>query len=204
MCEVGRRRYFGVERFDRLAQQGDRRRHAHTLPGLLNVGIGDAVLDYRDLIKVTSRLVVDHRAMVEVLRRAIFNVLAHNRDDHAKNHSFLMGADGRWTLSPAYDIGFSSGPSGQHQLTVAGEGRAPEYTHVRELAQLGGVMESELRMLIEAVSDAIATWDVTAKRWGIAPQRRRTISAQLARVRAAFGMPSARRSNASGRPSASG
>jgi serine/threonine-protein kinase HipA len=42
----------------------------------------------------------------------VFNVLAHNRDDHSKNFSYLMDKDGQWKLSPAYDLTFSSGSRG--------------------------------------------------------------------------------------------
>lgn len=36
-------------------------------------------------------------------RRAVFNVLISNTDDHLRNHAFLHAPDG-WTLSPAYDL----------------------------------------------------------------------------------------------------
>jgi serine/threonine-protein kinase HipA len=37
----------------------------------------------------------------------IFNVLTHNCDDHTKNFSFLMNQDGKWFLSPAFDLCYS-------------------------------------------------------------------------------------------------
>ena len=37
----------------------------------------------------------------------VFNVIAQNVDDHAKNFSFLMNQKGRWSLAPAYDLTFS-------------------------------------------------------------------------------------------------
>lgn len=36
-------------------------------------------------------------------RRMVFNVLAKNKDDHAKNFSFIH-KDGKWHLAPAYDL----------------------------------------------------------------------------------------------------
>lgn len=186
LFEAAARRYFGVARFDRLAQDADRRRHVHTLAGLLNVGL-DAALDYRHLIRATSQLVADHAATCEVVRRAVFNVLAHNRDDHAKNHAFLMEADGRWRLTPAYDLTFSAGPNGEHHLTVAGAGGAPTLSHIHELAELGGVTATELYAIVEQVSDAIATWDATARHYGVRLGRRRAISKVLDAVRLAFG-----------------
>ena len=36
-----------------------------------------------------------------MFRLAVFNVIAHNRDDHGKNVTYLMNAKGEWRLSPA-------------------------------------------------------------------------------------------------------
>ena len=42
-------------------------------------------------------------------RRMCFNVYAHNRDDHAKNFSFLYEEEKKcWRLSPAYDLTYST------------------------------------------------------------------------------------------------
>ena len=47
-----------------------------------------------------------------MFRRLVFNVVVRNQDDHTKNISFLMGRDGRWALSPAYDMSFAYNPYG--------------------------------------------------------------------------------------------
>lgn len=39
----------------------------------------------------------------QLWRRMVFNLLASNTDDHARNHGFLRGAEG-WRLSPAFDM----------------------------------------------------------------------------------------------------
>jgi serine/threonine-protein kinase HipA len=46
-------------------------------------------------------------AMEEIFRRMVFNVLAHNCDDHTKNFSFMMDREGNWSLSPAFDLCYS-------------------------------------------------------------------------------------------------
>jgi serine/threonine-protein kinase HipA len=40
---------------------------------------------------------------VELFRRMAFNAMVTNNDDHPRNHAMLQ-VDGRWRLSPAYDI----------------------------------------------------------------------------------------------------
>ena len=41
----------------------------------------------------------------------VFNVLAGNIDDHARNFSFIMNRAGKWSLAPAYDMVYSIDPS---------------------------------------------------------------------------------------------
>lgn len=40
----------------------------------------------------------------ELHRRLMFTVLVQNADDHLRNHGFLAVRDGKWRLSPAFDI----------------------------------------------------------------------------------------------------
>jgi hypothetical protein len=66
-----------------------------------------------------------HRRGGEGYALACFNVLAHNRDDHAKNFSFLLNDRNAWVFAPAYDLTFSDGPAGEQSTMVMGEGRNP-------------------------------------------------------------------------------
>lgn len=77
------------------------------------------------LHKLTRLMTRDSTQVLQMFRLMVFNVLTRNRDDHAKNHAFLMGASGEWRLSPDYDLTYSSGPGGEHSADIAGEGRAP-------------------------------------------------------------------------------
>jgi serine/threonine-protein kinase HipA len=40
----------------------------------------------------------------ELYRRMIFTILVSNKDDHLKNHGFLYVGEGRWRLSPMFDV----------------------------------------------------------------------------------------------------
>ena len=42
--------------------------------------------------------------MAELYRRILFMILVSNTDDHLKNHGLLHVGEGRWVLSPAFDI----------------------------------------------------------------------------------------------------
>jgi serine/threonine-protein kinase HipA len=51
-----------------------------------------------------SALTRDQREVDEMFRRMVFNVLCGNRDDHVRNHAFLMASENQWRMSPAYDL----------------------------------------------------------------------------------------------------
>lgn len=54
----------------------------------------------------------------------VFNVLAHNRDDHGKNFSYIYDdTEKRYKLSPAYDLTYSFSINNEHATTVNGKGR---------------------------------------------------------------------------------
>jgi serine/threonine-protein kinase HipA len=41
--------------------------------------------------------------LAQLFRRVVFNVAISNRDDHLRNHGFILMPDG-WRLSPAFDL----------------------------------------------------------------------------------------------------
>lgn len=88
--------FFATRRFDRI---GKNRLHAHTASGLLHADHRTPSLEYEDLIALTLRLTRDVREAEKMFRLAVFNVLGHSRDDHAKNFTFLMDEAGNWSLS---------------------------------------------------------------------------------------------------------
>ena len=145
--------YFGVKRFDRLS--GNRRLHMHTFANLIHSNFRVPSTDYEQLIQVTALLTRNPADVNRAFRRAVFNVAAHNRDDHAKNFAFLMDRDGSWTLSPAYDLIYSAGPAGEHTMTVAGEGQSPDRSHLLDLAQRIEIDGKSALEMIERVNAAL-------------------------------------------------
>lgn len=115
-AELWGERYFAVKRFDR---QGNQRQHMHSLSGLLHRNFSDFNLSIDDFLSVTKNLTGSVSETLEALRRALFNRVFYNMDDHAKNHSYLMNAQGKWTLSPAYDLTFSD-TLGVHPMSWLG------------------------------------------------------------------------------------
>jgi serine/threonine-protein kinase HipA len=148
-------RFFGVERFDR---RGNHRYHVHTFGNLIQANFRIPSCDYRQLLEVTRILTRNHQDVLECYRRMVFNVLAHNRDDHVKNFAFRLTDEGNWELAPAYDLVFAPGPGGEHTMTVAGEGRAPARSHLLQLAGPAGLSSREAQSILDEVASAAARW----------------------------------------------
>ena len=158
-----KKKFFGIERFDR---DGDRRIHMHSLSGLLHADHRTSSLDYDALLKATQILTRDATEVERAFRLACFNVLARNRDDHAKNVSFLLDdATGQWTLAPAYDLTFSSGPGGEQSMTVMGEGKSPDAEHLRALAKKHDLRNG--KAILAEVQAAVAQWSQHADAAGL-------------------------------------
>ena len=169
--------FFAVERFDR---RGAGRVHMHTAAGMLDVDFRQPSTDYENLHKLVRWTTRHAGDQDEMFRRMAFNVLAHNRDDHLKNHAFLMDAGGGWRLSPAYDVSFSDGPGGEHHLAIAGEGRRPGRKHVEAVGQALGMKPATIAALIDPVRAAIADWPRHADAAGVPSRRAKQIAGYFA------------------------
>jgi serine/threonine-protein kinase HipA len=173
--DSGRDRVFGVRRFDR---DGGRRFHVHTFGNLIHADFRVPSMDYLDLLKVTAVLTRDDRDRVQAFRRMVFNVLAHNRDDHVKNFAFLLDdGTGAWRLSPAYDLIFAAGPGGEHSMTVAGEGRHPDRTSIRTVAARTGIPDAVCGRVLDEVAKAVLDWPRFAEEAGVTAAVRDEIGA---------------------------
>ncbi len=171
--------YFGVKRFDKM---NGKRTHVHTISGLLHVDHRVPSLDYETIMKATMWLTKDHRECEKQFRASVFNVLSHNRDDHAKNFSFVMNTDGKWLISPSYDLTFSSGPSGEHCSTVMGEGKKPSLDNLLKLAEVGGIKKQRAMQIISEVKLAISDWNNIGKNAGVSSDSLKMIKSRLDRV----------------------
>lgn len=109
-------RYFAIERFD-FAPDG-KKRHVLTAAALLKTDFRKQDVDYINLLALTGYLTQDPDQVEEMFRRMVMNLVAVNKDDHAKNFSFLCD-DGKWSLAPAYDITYSPlGSNGEHATSL--------------------------------------------------------------------------------------
>jgi serine/threonine-protein kinase HipA len=85
----------------------------------------------------------------------IFNIVIGNKDDHAKNFSFIL-KDDKWKLSPAYDLTPNFGFNGNHSTTILGKGN-PEDKDIFELAKRHGFEKKNISLLIEEFRSVATT-----------------------------------------------
>jgi serine/threonine-protein kinase HipA len=141
-------KYFGSRRFDRKAN--GEKVFMISASGLLNANHRMPVLDYNNLMQATLELTRDYREVEKMFRLMCFNVFAHNRDDHAKNFSFLH-ENGCWQVSPAYDLVYNSGIgiTNEHATMIDGEGKNPGKENILSVAKKVGLGERRANEIME-------------------------------------------------------
>jgi len=168
--------HFSTRRFDR---EGKRRVHVHSASGLLYADIRIPTLDYEDLIKLTRFLTRDQRECKAMFTLAVFNVLAHNRDDHARQFSFIMQRDGTWHMAPAYDLTWSAGPSGEHSSTVLGHGKDIGREQLIALATKADIKDQDAGQIIDRAQSAITNWKTYAADYDVSKSSTTVIARSL-------------------------
>lgn len=156
--------HFLTRRFDRAS--GGRRIHVHTFSGLTHTPVREP-MEYGELLELTRGLVGGDAVVAEIFRRAAFNILAGNDDDHGRNHAFLMDADGQWSLAPAYDLNPASNPlsSGLRAGTIAGKAIGIRREDLLRFADDHGIESAEHHL--REVEAAIKAWPEYAQAAGI-------------------------------------
>ena len=157
-------RYFGIKRFDR---KNNKRYHVHTLGGLTHSYFKLPQSSYEILLKVALDLTKNRQDLIKAYKQMIFNVAANNRDDHVKNFSFMLNDNWEWTITPAYDITFSSGPGGQHSMDIAGEAQSPGQNDILELGKKTGLSKNDIIPIIEQITTVVTQWSKYAQKVGI-------------------------------------
>ena len=139
--------FFASRRFDRPVNKT----HMVSVSGLLEASHREPALDYKHLFKLSWILSKDIEEQKRVFDLMCFNVFSHNQDDHSKNFSFIYNVtEGKWKLSPAYDITYSMTAWNEQSTTVNGKGKNITAEDMIELGLQSGL---EKEYLIRRTSD---------------------------------------------------
>jgi serine/threonine-protein kinase HipA len=154
--------FFAVQRFDRLKKQ---KLHVISLGGMLEASHREPCLDYTDLLKAVHFATKNFQDVERAFRLMVFNVLAHNKDDHVKNFAFVFTGQ-HWQLAPAFDLTFSGGVNNQHTTAIAGQGN-PELSALQQVAKGAGIKHA--KQIMDEVYTAVSQWRRFASEQGVTP-----------------------------------
>ncbi len=167
LIEENGRAHFLTKRFDRANGE---KVHMQTLCAVAHYDYRLLrAYSYEQAFNVMRTLRLPYSQAQEMFRRLVFNVVVRNQDDHTKNISFLMDKNGKWRLSPAYDMGFAYNPDGgwtaQHQMSINGKFDEINRDDLLELARKNNIKEAA--EIIEQVSTVASGWGTIARDCGV-------------------------------------
>lgn len=181
LIEQGAFGHLLVRRFDR---EGTRRFHLHSLGGMHHVDYNlPGAFSYEQFLRTILTLGLGYPALEEAYRRAVFNVVAVNQDDHVKNVSFLMDETGEWRLAPAYDLTFARGRgfTRVHQMSLHGKQDGFEREDLLALGAFAGI-KADGAAIVDTVVEAVASWPAYAEEARVPQEENRFIEAHFRRV----------------------
>lgn len=171
--------FFAVQRFDR---DTNRKIHFLSLAGYAYANHRVPCLDYGSgVLAATKKISKSDKEVEKAFRLMLFNVLAHNKDDHSKNFAYLLDptASGAWQLAPAFDLTFSTGMSNQHTTSINGSGN-PEFTDLEKVARQWKI--KNWLQILDEVRSAIARWPEFASHYGMTKDRIKTVQQVMAGI----------------------
>jgi serine/threonine-protein kinase HipA len=150
---------FASKRFDYInTKEGLKKIHIVSAGGLLEVSHRVPALDYDHLLKLTLRLTQSMAEVKKMFRLMVFNVAIGNKDDHAKNFSYLYDEETQsWRLCPAYDLTKNEGMAGEHTTTINGKGKNISHQDLLEVGKRIGISAHNSKEMIEQVLDVVKT-----------------------------------------------
>jgi HipA-like C-terminal domain./HipA-like N-terminal domain. len=163
LIEENGRAHFITKRFDRINGE---KVHMQTLCGIAHYDYRLLrAYSYEQAFNVMRGLHLTYKEAQEMFRRIVFNVVVRNQDDHTKNISFLMDKQGKWRLSPAYDMGYAYNPKGSwtsiHQMSINGKFDNITKKDLLECATKNSIKDAP--QIIEEICYKASQWHTIAK-----------------------------------------
>ncbi len=168
LLEENGRSHFMTRRFDRIG--GNEKLHMQTLCGIAHYDYKmPRAYSYEQAFQVMRRLRLPYQQAEQMFVRMAFNVIARNQDDHTKNISFLMDKNGRWRLSPAYDMSWSYNPHGdwtsKHQMSI--NNKWDDITRADLMAVAEAMHIKRAKELIDRICYSVSKWSSIALEYEI-------------------------------------
>mgnify|MGYP003383240923 CR=1 FL=1 len=156
---------FCVRRFDRA--NGARRFYASAMTLLRKEqSEGTSYLELAQFLRANGDGAHTDADLEQLFRRVAFNVAVGNRDDHLRNHGFILGATG-WRLAPAFDVNPNIDKA-EHVLNIDDTDARPSLETVLTTAVFYGLSEERGKQIAEEVATSVDGWEDAARHAGIA------------------------------------
>lgn len=167
----GGRAHFMTQRFDRSAS--GQKLHMQSLAALRHYDFNAAgAYSYEQAVETIRLLGLPAHDIEQQFRRAVFNVLIRNQDDHVKNIAFLMNRKGEWRLSPAYDVSYAYNPDGswthQHQMSLNGKRDGFALSDLIEFGIFCGFKPKKAEAIVRDIHAHVDDWMSYAEQAGVA------------------------------------
>lgn len=161
LLSEGNRRHFITQRFDR---QGNEKQHVQTLNGLAHVDYKKpGSFSYAELFGVARQLNLSAKDAEQLFRRMVFNLVARNQDDHAKNFAFMLKGNNQWQLAPAYDLAYSYKPGSpwvnSHWMSLNGKRDCFNREDLYSLEKLSPLFtRNRMDIIIDETVEQVSKW----------------------------------------------
>jgi len=182
LFEENGRRHFMTQRFDRTDDGG--KVHMQSLAALAHYDFNLAgAYGYEQAMLVMHEIGLNRNAIEQQFRRMVFNIVARNQDDHVKNIAFLMDRQGRWSLSPAFDVTYSFNPAGgwtsAHQMTLNGKRDGFAMHDFEACGKLARLKQGQAKAIVGEIQAVVSRWRDYADAAGVHPDQREKIQPAL-------------------------
>lgn len=155
---------FCVQRFDRA--NGSRRFYASAMTLLRKTqSEGTSYLELAQFIRAQGDAEHADADLEQLFRRVAFNVAVANRDDHLRNHGFVLGKTG-WRLAPAFDVNPNIDKA-EHVLNIDDVDNRPSLETVLSTAAFYGLDDVQARQIVDEVVMVVDHWQDAARRMRI-------------------------------------
>jgi serine/threonine-protein kinase HipA len=163
LLEEGDLCHYIIKRFDR--DDNDFKIHISTASALTHRSIQvPRNMSYEELFKITNFITKDQQQIIELFRRMVFNIFSLNNDTHPKNFSFILNSNGKWSLSPAYDVTYSYGIGTLSSLmTINGKSKDFILKDFLDIAKRNMINKQTVLTIIENTKDILSSFCKRAK-----------------------------------------
>jgi serine/threonine-protein kinase HipA len=181
------RAHFITKRFDR--EGSNTKHHVHTLCGIQHYDYNNLYgFGYEQLFQTMRMLKLTYQDAEQMFRRMVFNVMSTNYDDHTKNFSFRLKQDGKWELSPAYDLCYSYDPTNiwvsQHTLSINGKHRNITKADLLSITNANSIKKGE--KIIDEIKKVVANWQHYAEQVNVRKDLLNSIKSTLIALQTSY------------------